>query len=602
MQTMKFDKKEYCLFGIVVLSLLLQNVMFSNDVWHSIPISSIWKNPAYGILGWWLPKVSSAIFLSSFCFLFRRKIWMVVVSLFVNLWIISNLLYFAARNLFIDFNSILLIGELKGFGSSLSTLWEWSMLKYVGISIGLLIIILVFFSKTSRINWRHWLVWMVVGIITSSSAQYQYWTFVHGKWGNECAAREQENIFDGMFGHNCWKVLVPGERVVLSAKYQVAFNVFLETYIQQASIIQYFFDMILYQASCSLDGKDTLSPDDVDKESIALLLQDNHTDNRPTRNLFVFIIESLESWVLTNPDYAQIACPNMYEFMHRDHTFYADKLRSEVKHGSSGDGQMIITTGLMPIYSGSACQFYGDNVYPSYVHLYEQSAIFNPDPNCWNQDVVTWSYGYKHLYEKDHDVLDNEMSDMYLSQLAAIDSLPVCYTYISIATHMPFDRIKYRTVNIPSDCPSSVANYMNCLHFTDSCFGEIIKKMERLALLDNSVLVISGDHSLSNRPMFESAAAYLQAHWNKSMPTDEAFVPLIVYSSEIDGHIDYTEQAYQFDIYPTILSLIRCTDYGWKGFGVDLLHPTDRNFTEHEAYDLSDQLIRSNYFKTYPVK
>jgi hypothetical protein len=56
------------------------------------------------------------------------------------------------------------------------------------------------------------------------------------------------------------------------------------------------------------------------------------------------------------------------------------------------------------------------------------------------------------------------------------------------------------------------------------------------------------------------------------------------------------------DIYPTILHLIACEDYYWKGFGVNLLDSVarkNRPISEQEAFILSDKLIRANWFESY---
>ena len=56
------------------------------------------------------------------------------------------------------------------------------------------------------------------------------------------------------------------------------------------------------------------------------------------------------------------------------------------------------------------------------------------------------------------------------------------------------------------------------------------------------------------------------------------------------------------DIYPTILNLIDCENYYFKGFGIDLLNKeayNNRPITEEEAFELSNKIIESNYFKNH---
>ena len=56
------------------------------------------------------------------------------------------------------------------------------------------------------------------------------------------------------------------------------------------------------------------------------------------------------------------------------------------------------------------------------------------------------------------------------------------------------------------------------------------------------------------------------------------------------------------DIFPTILHLIGSEGYYWKGFGIDLLDSvacTSRTTNEIKAYDLSEKLIRCNFFESF---
>lgn len=68
----------YCVFS---LSVFLQCVLFSWLAFHNIAISSLWKNPFY-FVSFYLPKLSIALLLGSFVFLFRRKYWTIYASVF----------------------------------------------------------------------------------------------------------------------------------------------------------------------------------------------------------------------------------------------------------------------------------------------------------------------------------------------------------------------------------------------------------------------------------------------------------------------------------------------------------------------------------------
>ena len=63
-------------------------------------------------------------------------------------------------------------------------------------------------------------------------------------------------------------------------------------------------------------------------------------------------------------------------------TLFAPNITSQVKHGVSGDGQMIVNTGLLPISQGSAAAKYGNNVFPNIAHFYQNLHKFK------NRDTI----------------------------------------------------------------------------------------------------------------------------------------------------------------------------------------------------------------------
>lgn len=71
-------------------------------------------------------KISIAIFISSFIFFFKNKQWIIWLSIFVNLWGISNLIYYRANGILIDAYSATMIGNMDGFWSSVPFYIEYS--------------------------------------------------------------------------------------------------------------------------------------------------------------------------------------------------------------------------------------------------------------------------------------------------------------------------------------------------------------------------------------------------------------------------------------------------------------------------------------------
>ena len=324
-------------------------------------------------------------------------------------------------------------------------------------------------------------------------------------------------------------------------------------------------------------------------------------------NLVLIIVESLESWVIDavdekgNPVAPVLSCR-----VDDSNVLYVSKVRSQVKQGNSGDGQMIVNTGLLPLFSGAACMIYGGGTYPNFAHLYNESIIVDACGNrAWNQPVMTERYGYKSITTASADEdYKNDEETMGLA-IAYLDSLtePYCMQIITYSTHAPFTQVDTKGLFLHKDMPSNLQNYMQSVHYADSCIGLLLKKMESDSLFRNTSLVITGDHTFFKKQMLNEYQSFVQKHTdNYPIPADESFCPLIVCSPAIKKSMVVNDLCYQMDIFPTILQCIGADVYYWKGFGENLIDSValnNRRLVEDEASLLSDKMIRSDYFGSY---
>lgn len=106
----------YCaIFAFVVF---VKCVLFHWFAFDQIVLSSFWKAPA-AFWGFYLPKIAMAIGVASFVLLCNRKWVAIVLSVFIDIWIIANLMYVRSYGMVIDAFSITMVGNLSGFESSL---------------------------------------------------------------------------------------------------------------------------------------------------------------------------------------------------------------------------------------------------------------------------------------------------------------------------------------------------------------------------------------------------------------------------------------------------------------------------------------------------
>lgn len=83
-------------------------------------------------------------------------------------------------------------------------------------------------------------------------------------------------------------------------------------------------------------------------------ISDSTFINNRDKNLILIVVESLNTHAVNAEINGRAVMPNLKELIDREGTISNLNIITQVKDGSSGDGQLIINTGLLPIKNGSA--------------------------------------------------------------------------------------------------------------------------------------------------------------------------------------------------------------------------------------------------------
>ena len=241
---------------------------------------------------------------------------------------------------------------------------------------------------------------------------------------------------------------------------------------------------------------------------------------------------------------------------------------------------------------------YSDNTYPNFAHCYTSSLIVNPWPNIWNQTVMSERYGYQTVIEPIGGVKESWEDDVVMNKALAWmneQDTTFCAMVITQSMHVPFEHVMTADFrNISSEMTPSLVNYIKSVHWCDSCIGSFLDSWMANESLSNSVLLITGDHTILDRLAF-SQGSDLPPELASYAPNG-LFVPFILYSPGIENNREIDELCYQMDMFPTILSAIGGNGYLWQGFGTNLLSDTIRDREENKCFWLSDRMIKTNFF------
>ena len=247
------------------------------------------------------------------------------------------------------------------------------------------------------------------------------------------------------------------------------------------------------------------------------------------KNVLVIHAESMQTNAMDLKFNGQEVTPTLNKLASEGMFF--SNFYSQVSVGTSSDAEITYNTSLMPTKSGTAFVSYSDRTYISTPLLLKEKGYYTfsmhaNNADFWNRRVMHNKLGYDRFYSKtDYEISDDEIIGLGLSdksffaqsieKLKEIDKKHENWygLMIMLSNHTPFsDTDKYGefAVDIKETITNEngeteevtyqymegtkLGNYYKSLHYADSALGELITGLEENGLLEDTVLVIYGDH------------------------------------------------------------------------------------------------------------
>ena len=299
--------------------------------------------------------------------------------------------------------------------------------------------------------------------------------------------------------------------------------------------------------------------------SVAKRLQKNRN-----KNLLFIVVESLSSYSLNRRIGHSYITPCLDSLISAPDAVVFTSLYSQVGPGNSSDGQFIYNTGILPLYDMPLVSVSSTNHFPSLAREIKPKRameIIGEPKTTWFHINTNRAYGFDSIIDRtmciNEEVAPDHLVDsVILSRVRQeLPRLPQPFYVMAttIGMHSPF--ISENTPRIfPGDIPSGMEEqeYLHHVHTAifDAQLREFIKWMKATGLYDNSIIVITGDHTPHRiGKKFEKIP-----------------LPLIILNSGITAKSDVA--AGQIDFYPTILDVMgRLDSASWRGLGNSLLRP-----------------------------
>ena len=302
---------------------------------------------------------------------------------------------------------------------------------------------------------------------------------------------------------------------------------------------------------------------------------------------------------------------------------------SQVSVGTSSDSELTYNTSLMPTKSGTAFVSYSDRTYISTPKLLKEKGYYTfsmhaNNADFWNRRAMHKSLGYDRFYSKtDYKVTkDNTIGlglsdkEFFKQSVAKIKKINEQHDKwygltIMLSNHTPFSDVeKYgdysvdiketvtkedgttEEVTYPYMEGTKLGNYFKSLHYADSALGEFIDELDSEGLLDNTIIVLYGDHD-ARLPRADYNKLYnynMETHQflSEDDPNYKEYdsfqyeigrrVPFIIWSKDMEGtklNQEVTNVMGMYDVMPTLGNMLGFNNK--YALGHDIFNIKDNN-------------------------
>ena len=241
------------------------------------------------------------------------------------------------------------------------------------------------------------------------------------------------------------------------------------------------------------------------------------------KNVIVIHAESMQTFPMKLTFNNKEVTPNLNKLA--EEGIFFNNFYSQVGVGTSSDSEFTFNTSLMPSTKGTAFVNYFDREYISIPNILKSKGYYTFSMHAntgdfWNRNTMYKTLGYDDFYSKDSYIID-ETIGLGLSDKSffnqSVDKIkkikeekeePYYGLLIMLSNHTPFNDLELTEsfdTSISVDMGNYTIkrnylentvmnNYLRSVHYADSAIGEFIEKLDEEKLLEDTVIVIYGDH------------------------------------------------------------------------------------------------------------
>ena len=346
--------------------------------------------------------------------------------------------------------------------------------------------------------------------------------------------------------------------------------------------------------------------------------ENEYTNIFEGKNIIVIHAESIQKFTMDLKFNNEEVTPNLNKLA-KEGIFFSN-FYAEVGVGTSSDSEFTFNTSLMPSTRGTVFVNYFDRKYISVPLLLKEKGYYTYSMHAnngefWNRNVMHKNLGYDKFYSKEDYNIDEtiglglsdksffKQSVPIMKKIKESNNVPFYSLLIMLTNHTPFSDLDLMeefptTMDVEIDNEivtrnyinnTKLGNYIRSVHYADSAIGELIDRLDENGLLENTVLVIYGDHDarldieeyellynydpVSDKIRTEEDEGYID--FNKYEYELNKKVPFIIWTKDKQFNIDVKTPMGMIDALPTLGNMIGI--HSEYQLGNDIMNAPDDN-------------------------
>ena len=352
--------------------------------------------------------------------------------------------------------------------------------------------------------------------------------------------------------------------------------------------------------------------------------KNDYTNIFKDKNILIIHAESLQKFAMDLSLNGKEVTPTLNKLA-KEGLFFSN-FYAQVSTGTSSDTEFTLSTSLLPINNGTVFVSYWNRNYISIQKLLKEAGYYTfsmhaNNATFWNRLVMHEKLGYDDFYAKDTYELD-DMIGLGLSDVSFFrqsvqkikkiseDHNKFYGTLITLTNHTPFYDVseytnldvtmKYKITNPDGSTSDAIAtylentslgSYLKSVHYADYALGQFINELDKENLLDDTVIIIYGDHDAklsrdeyikmynydpnTDSVLDENDPNYVDFDYYKYELNRK--VPFIIWSKDMDASKEITTAMGMYDVLPTLSNM-----FGFKNSPYAL---------GHDIMNLDDNLV-----------